>query len=295
MNIINNIFKKLLPVVAVGVAFTACDEVAENDRYIEIDNPVVTGDIPRWVLLEDFTGQNCVNCPWAHRIIQQNIALYGECLVPVAIHGGEQAIMEGLSATVVGLANAESNEIFNQSGANALPQGVINRNSGLLGRNDWSAYIRKCIAEPTPLNMTISSALTDDGKSVTVNVEGAVAENVTGKLLVWLLESDIVAIQQTPNDDAWDGVKRLDRNYVHNHVFRAYFNGLNGTDVSWTPGTRGKATFTLPLASNWNAANLSVVAFVQNSTGVVQAIQAHIGETVQNTDAKGDIPSEDEE
>lgn len=289
---LKNIFKKLLPVVAVAVTMTACDEVDSDDRYITVDSPVINGEIPRWVLLEDFTGQNCVNCPWAHRIIDQNIALYGECLVPVAIHGGEQAIMEGASPTVIGLANTESNEIFNQSGANALPQGVINRNSGLLGRADWSAYIRKCVAEATPLNMTISSTLNADN-TITVTVEGQVEENVTGNLLVWLLESKIVALQQTPNDDSWDGPKRIDRNYVHNHVFRAYFNGLNGTPVAWTKDKVGKETFTLSLASNWNPENLSVVAFVQDGNGVVQAIQAHLGKTVTNTDAKGDIPAEE--
>lgn len=287
-----NIIKKLLPATAAIFAMTACDDVDTADRYIEIDASVATGDIPRWVLLEDFTGQNCVNCPWAHLIIKQNSQLYGECLVPVAIHGGEQAIMEGSSPNFVGLANAESNEIFRQSGANALPQGIINRNSGLLGRADWSAYIRTCIAEPTPLNMTISSVLNADN-TISVTVEGAVAENVSGNLLVWLTESKIVAFQQTPNSDDWDGTKRFDLDYVHDHVFRAYFNGLNGTPVTWTTDKGGKETFTLPVAANWNTDNLSVVAFVQDKKGVVQAIQAHLGNRVSNTDAKGDNPAEE--
>lgn len=278
---------KLLPAAAALFAMTACDDVDNNDRYIGIDAPVATGDIPRWVLLEDFTGQNCVNCPWAHRIIEQNLELYGETLVPVAIHGGAQAIMEGSSPAIIGLANAESTEIFKQSGADALPQGVINRNSGLLGRADWSSYIRTCMAQPTPLNMTISSTLNADN-TISVTVEGATAENISGNLLVWVLESNIIALQQTPNSDDWDGVKRFDRNYQHSHVFRAYFNGLNGTPVVWTPGKTGRETFTLPVADNWNTDNLSIVAFVQDKSGVVQAIQAHLGATVSNTDAKAE-------
>lgn len=290
---LTDIFKKLLPVVAVAVAMTACDEVDSDDRYIEIDTPIATGDIPRWVLVEDFTGQLCSNCPWVHLGISQNMALYGECLVPVAIHGGQQAIMEGASPTIVGLANAESNEILRQIGTDALPKVRVNRNSGLLDRFNWSSYFRKCIAEPTPLNMTISSALNADN-TVTVTVEGVVAENVSGDLFVWLLESDIIAMQYTPNTDDWEGKKGVDREYKHNHVFRAYFNGLNGTSVNWTPGTLGKESFTLALQSNWNPDNLSVVAFVQDGKGVVQAIQAHVGKTVTNTDAKGDMPAEEE-
>ncbi len=50
-------------VVAVAAAaLTSCDNVAEDDRFIKL--PPIEAD--RAVLIEDFTGQNCLNCPVAH-------------------------------------------------------------------------------------------------------------------------------------------------------------------------------------------------------------------------------------
>ena len=63
----------------------ACDHIDENDRLIEVkasgagdDN---TNTVARNVLLEDFTGQNCVFCPKANTTIEQLEKAFGERLV----------------------------------------------------------------------------------------------------------------------------------------------------------------------------------------------------------------------
>ena len=58
-----------------------CDEVSVNDRLIYVEPPQVS----RAVLIEDYTGQYCVNCPRAteeiERLIERVtcISTRGEC------------------------------------------------------------------------------------------------------------------------------------------------------------------------------------------------------------------------
>ena len=42
-----------------------CDEVDEQDRFISMGDV----EVKRNVLLEDFTGQDCSNCPTAHEVV----------------------------------------------------------------------------------------------------------------------------------------------------------------------------------------------------------------------------------
>jgi hypothetical protein len=64
---------------------------------------------------------------------------------------------------------------------------------------------------------------------------------------------------------------------MHNHVFRDAINGTWGEDVTLTLGEQKvieHKDFTLDVA--WKPENLSVVAFVYNNDGVLQAAQCEV-------------------
>lgn len=52
--------------MASAMVLGGCDQVDENDRLIEL--PAVESQ--RVVLLEEFTGQRCINCPAAHEVVK---------------------------------------------------------------------------------------------------------------------------------------------------------------------------------------------------------------------------------
>lgn len=65
-------------VACVALALVSCDNIDENNRYLDYDSGIIdtpddgNGDdrptsVQRAVLIEDFTGQMCVNCPNAVR------------------------------------------------------------------------------------------------------------------------------------------------------------------------------------------------------------------------------------
>ena len=68
-----------------ALSFTACDEHAEGERW---DDPITTV-AKKNVLLEDFTGQDCSNCPRAAETAHQLQETFGaDRVVVVALHGG---------------------------------------------------------------------------------------------------------------------------------------------------------------------------------------------------------------
>ena len=67
----------------------ACSEIPEDERLVYVEPPAVN----RAVLIEDFTGQRCVNCPNAIIEIEQLEQQYGkENVIAVGIHSGPLAV-----------------------------------------------------------------------------------------------------------------------------------------------------------------------------------------------------------
>jgi hypothetical protein len=110
---------------------------------------------------------------------------------------------------------------------------------------------------------------------ITLNEEGTDG-TVTGKLQVWVVEDSIVATQTRHDPIDNDNVTINDQNYVHNHVLRTAVNGTWGDDFTIGEGERKTQTMTQTLDASWNVANLSVVAFVYNDSGVQQAAKAPV-------------------
>ena len=91
-----------LALAATAFGFTACDEVDEADRFKELGKI----ESKRNVLIEDFTGQMCTNCPDGHRTITSLKEQYGSQVIAVGIHAGNFGIAEGKFPTILGLMQA---------------------------------------------------------------------------------------------------------------------------------------------------------------------------------------------
>ena len=84
--------KNFLLLSLAAVAFAACDNISESERYGK--DPVDVQKAKN-VLIEDFTGQKCINCPKATDVIHELQGLYGEDhVIAVAIHGGALSLPE---------------------------------------------------------------------------------------------------------------------------------------------------------------------------------------------------------
>jgi hypothetical protein len=256
----------ILPVFA--FIATSCDNISEEDRYI----PVEQVTPKRAVLLEEFTGQYCRNCPTAHQVIATLKEQYPDAFIPVSIHAGPSANAmsadESTSITNQGLKQDEGDYYANMWGINSYPQGVFNRTSGVLTNDKWAAQLLVEMQKEAPLNIELSAVYNAATNSVEVKSTLQPTENIEGNYQLWLVESNIVSFQQ-------NGSKR-DRQYVHNHVFRSSINGSDGQYASLTANIYAYYTNEITLQEYWQPQNLSVVAFVYNDSGVLQAAETDV-------------------
>ncbi len=235
-----------------------CDRISEDERLIyEKPEPA-----QRVVLLEDFTGQRCTNCPKATEVIAQLQETYGDALVAVGIHGGPLAFAG--NAKVIGLKTNAGDEYYSHWNLEYQPVGLVNRHAPV-NYPEWAAAVKEELTKPAPLRLGGNALVEGDAITIHVYAEGTDG-TVAGKLQVWLLEDGIQTLQLMPDGSA-------NQTYIHNHVFRTAVNGLWGDDFSVGEGERTERTFTQDLEPAWNKGQLSVVAFVYNDSGVQQAVR----------------------
>jgi hypothetical protein len=218
------------------------------------------------VLLEDFTGQRCVNCPKGTEVIEQLQQTYGDSVfVAVGIHSGPLGFSGNDSQ--VGLATDVGNEYYNYWNLEYQPVGLVNRH-GAINYAEWTKVVKEELAKTAPLDMSLSATVIDGQIQILLSEYGTDGQT-TGKLQVWVLEDQITAMQLMPDGTA-------DADYVHNHVLRAAVNGTWGEDFTIREGEKKEQILTETLEGSWDSHNLSVVAFVYNDQGVQQAVKSKV-------------------
>lgn len=262
--------KYILSLFAAATLLAGCDDIATDDRFIEVEG--VTAQ--RAVLIEDFTGQSCMNCPNAHESIDRFIEQYGDAVIPVAIHCGGFGIAP--TARQVGLMMPEGNTYNDRWGINDWPKGVVNRNSGALNVDGWATALRAELAKAPLTGIEIKATLDAEGKNIEVECKLTPKATFDGKLTVWVVEDGIVARQTMPDGSS-------NKEYVHNHVFRAVMTDVNGDAVKLVDGMHQTHSYSCAVRENyngkketWNTANLFIVAFVEGSEGVAQAARVKL-------------------
>jgi hypothetical protein len=267
---------RLLLMALAFMVFASCEE---NKKVIVPFVP--SGD--RVILLEEFTGKGCTNCPKGSREIENLLTLFPDNLVAVSIHAGFFANPAFFSLGVYDLRAPQSQELFDLLGPNlGYPAGVINRtpvNGDMqISANQWASAISAELATPPAVELSLTKDFNPDTRELTVTVSGIAKQPVTGdiRLSIMLTESGIIDAQ----DDLEAG--GIVPDYVHKHVLRTMMTPATGAPIlsSLTTGQTFTQTLTITLDPAWNAANMEIIAFISNVQGssfpVLQASSAHV-------------------
>lgn len=256
---------------AMAMAAASCSNIDEGDRLIYVK----PAEVGRAILIEDFTGQRCINCPTGTEIINGIVETYGEDnVIAVGIHSGPLGFA-GNSKTP-GLMTYTGNEYYtrwDKENKMGQPWVVFNRKTSPDSHyNNWAAMVGTIISEKANLSVKIDNAYDAATRTLTTTV-GAFGTNgtVNGKLQVWIVEDGVKALQMMP-----DG--KPNKEYMHNHVFRAAVNGTWGEDVTVKEGETTTKQYSYVLPETWNADNIAVVAFVYNDGGVENVAKKHLVE-----------------
>lgn len=276
--------KKIL-YMALATAFiglASCDDDFDGDnRYMTNPNPPqvdTTGYVKR-VLVEDFTGQRCVNCPDAAQMLSGlKEETYGDRMILVAMHAGGLSLGTPLHNDV-----AQTYMTALGMGANnpAISIDRVYNDDGVY--SNWPNAIASRAAASTPCEVKPFVSMGSD-RSVSVLAQVSFSSAVSDSIGVqhWLVEDSIVGFQITHEGSNME--------YVHNHVFRdCLYDDIWGMPLPTTDGGdylagqsyMSPATDGYIIPDDWDIDNLSIVSFVfrystDESNPIAEVLQANI-------------------
>ncbi len=260
--------KNILTILATAyslIIFSSCQEQCPLLSNTPIDTTQTTQQ--KNILIEEFTGVKCVQCPEGHEIAQ-NIADANNGRVEiVSIHSGFYAVPYTFS--LYNFKIAEGTAIENLVGpASFYPTAAIDRKlySGqtelLMDKNFWAGNAAAQLQEPLKVKVNFDNTYNPSDRKLIVNVSFDYLEEITGaqSITVLITENDIIDAQETPQG--------IDTFYVHTHVLRALLtNAIGDLVTEQTPaGTTLTRNYQFTLPAAWNDTKCRVVAYVARNT-----------------------------
>lgn len=269
--------KKLLFIGIATLALSACDKI--NDPIPGGGtNPIDTTTVLRKVLLEDFTGHHCVQCPAASLKAQELHGVYNDQLVIVALHANRPQLdgftaprnnLDGSYAT--DFRTEAASDYAQQFSVGQLPNGMISRkefeNSITMSHGSWGPAVAEIINEPASFRVKLDNVAYDGGNStISTTVELTSLEEQFGDFscTIYLVEDHIIDWQLNGAANPPDVP-----DYDHRHVHRDNLNGSWGDNVfsgNLTSGQYETVTITnFSVDPAWNMDNGYIVAYVYNT------------------------------
>lgn len=269
---------------------------AKDSTYVA---SVETPD-PHVILVEDFTGASCANCPAAHEVLNALVTQHQNRLAILGLHifnfgqANPYDSPDGLHQHVYDFRTQDATDISNTifGGVSAMPAAGFDRRNGIGGGilnppNDnlavsalWSNIITGLVDTSSPLNLTIKSSLNTAGDTAYIVVRVAYTKPLGTKntLSVAITESNLLDLQEDPN--APNGIYDID--YQFNDVVRGFVSATVGSPILDSLSTKEAGRvftrgFLYKVDPSWKAANCKVVAFVANAeTGDRHVLQAAV-------------------
>jgi hypothetical protein len=274
----------LLPVILM-ITQQACD-IVEEPYLVPVDTLTNggNGETVRKILLEDYTGHKCPNCPEAAEEAHSLKLIYGEQLVLLTIHAGSFAEVDPSGDFTYDFKTPEGVEVHDYYGFFYYPAGLVNRTkysgSLILSKDKWQNAVASLVDLPQQVNIKITKDYNSSTRKLDIAVETEFLEDLAGTYYIcaYLTESEIVKPQQTEAGVVTD--------YVHNHILRTSLNGtwgdLVGNNGAGTSGEKFTNEYSIILDTEWVAENCGLVVFVYDNDSptreVIQAEEALIQE-----------------
>jgi hypothetical protein len=232
----------------------------------------------RNVLIEDFTGHRCKNCPKASKAIEALVDAYGSRIIGLAIHAGPGNFTNTNADYPTDFTTPEGKAIQNFFGTNFLPVGMVNReNWTASGNGHWSPYTNWPTLSSEAIDSTLRIALEAsagvNNGNLEVSAQGLPQMGLLHDLNIAVLikESNIVSPQLMPDDTR-------DSNYVHMNVLRDYVTDTWGESFGTSPMLPGdtlSGNYSIAWNTDWVQSNAAVVVYVFNPSNyrILQVIE----------------------
>ena len=243
----------------------------------------------RTVVIEEFTGVHCPNCPLGHKIIKAIEDQYPGRVATIGIQPYNFKQANPIEKTKHDNRTQPGTDLINgiYGSLSTMPSGGVDRitmdNSLYIDKDKWPQLVADRISVLTPANIKLTCVYNANKKVViTVHVAYTAKVDKQQRLNLAIVEDKII--------DAQDNGLIVEENYEHQHVLRDILTAPTGTAIlsdkpTKEPGQVYERTFIYDLAkadpSNlWNPDNCKIVAYVSNDEGadkeIIQAAEADL-------------------
>lgn len=293
----SNVFTTSGLLLALGAAalFSSCEIIPDGRYYDDPDSEVMVPDLnpdlypdsirPKKVLIEEFTGHECGNCPEAsevaHKLCYETLP---DRTVLVLIHAGNLAIpaSAGSGKYEVDYRIKEGEELLADFKIPAVPYALVSRSPRpnvnpplyYIASSKWESQTRQLLGKNLDTLPEVRILLSGDYDAASRTFTGRIsvkylmdAPDPENELLsLYLVEDSVVS---------WQKDYRLaDQNipnYAHHDMLRMAINGKLGQPVrpdgeAIRANDRFYRTLELTIPDTYRANHCKLVAFVHNNT-----------------------------
>ncbi len=273
-------------ITLVLISLSSCDKIEEPFETIPtiIDSNLVWTDSntfnqpfsgTKMVLIEEFTGHTCQQCPAANLILEAILDQHTDKVISTSIHAGFFAWTENNAdgSYSTDFTTGPGDDLHAFYGVTTNPIALVNRKTYngdlLINSANWNPAVNSLLNQPSDLDLNLFSRYSSDSLKGQLHVQVLYNNQISTNVNVqgFITEDQVIDWQK-------DGANSVD-NYEHNHVFRDAILGTWGQSISATDSTY-QFNFEVP----------SSIVDVKNCKIVVVAYDASNNEVLQANSIK---------
>lgn len=282
----------------VGILVFACATVLASCDYVDhpvieqtagydeatygpppsFENATIDQQVKR-VLLEDFTGQQCGNCPEAALIAEQIQNNNAGRIDVIGIHSGSLAVSDGNHYTNE-FETEEGDIYFSQLSFQVNPAGRVNRApdaGNILAPAQWVEKADDQLLLDAEVAIQMVAEYNAENNDLNVHVFSELLVDYPGKarMVILITESGIEGPQldySVVDDPETPENEQIVEEFDFHHVLRGSVNGAAGVTVAdnQSDGHTSLKSYTYSWNSTWDVEHSTVVAYVyDDETGRV--------------------------
>jgi Outer membrane protein Omp28 len=243
-------------ILAISMTFQFCTEIPPVIKFTD-------GSVgKKKVLVEEFTGVRCVNCPDGSIELENLKAIYKEQLIIVSIHDGGFSLP--YTDSKYDFRTTKGADMVKYIGApSGYPSASVNRkllpnqSQIPISKSKWAPAIADELQVPSDYQILLQKKYDSLSRKLTLNVQ-LLNANPTGKqhyITVLLKEDSVKDLQLDNNGKNYE--------YIHKNILRDVITAPSGDQIASIKDQ--KITLESTLSTNWNANNCKIIIFVHQS------------------------------
>ena len=268
----------------------------DSNDYLTLynfDNPETNwstnNNTKKHILLEDYTGHKCTNCPAAAVIAKQLEDDTALNVIMVSVHAGAGGAFQETDSEFITDFTTEAGDVYvvDMPGMFANPLGTINRNPTGANNTVWhasSSWVNTVNSETSAnllANIQVQANHFPSTNGLFIHTETEFKDNLSGDyhLIIYLIRESVIAPQKM-------GDGSIDHHYHHHSILSDNINGTWGSLISSgnvNSGTKYYNDFSVELPSpnidsTYEINTLSLVTYLceRNTFKVIQVTKTEL-------------------